>query len=119
MSTIQQLETACIDCTKYDLGDAAGQCLALLCHASYLSVVYLLSVHFRGEACLICLFYKLDLLKRLLVSCVRAVQVFYAKRDLRDGAILAGAVANAGLGRALKSVWRQPRPSARYKLPLS
>ena len=41
------------------------------------------------------------------------VQVFYAKKDLRDGAILLGAIVNAGLGKALKSLWRQPRPSAK------
>lgn len=39
-----QLETACIDCTKYNPDEHLSEVLALLCHAAYLSVVCLVSV---------------------------------------------------------------------------
>lgn len=39
-----KLETACIDCTKFDPNERFGELLALVCHAAYLSVAYLASV---------------------------------------------------------------------------
>lgn len=111
------MHTACIDCSKYAAGDQLGHTLALICHSAYLSIFYLASVNFllarqlqnRKEVFLHIPAIAFATAERR----AGALQVVYSKKDLQDGAILSGAIVNAGIGKALKSAWRQPRPSAK------
>ena len=109
-----KLETACIDCTKYNPDKQSSEVLALFCHSAYLSVICLASVSQR---------YIISWMHRLtgndtcssrsfiLISSLY-LQVFYSKKDLKDGCLLIGAIVNAVLGKIVKLLWRQPRPSA-------